>query len=292
MAIAHKIDLLLCRLRSLKRTSLDGEGMRYLHLSSGVVRAVVTGSGRETVLLSPDPPCTLEHYRSLIALLSPTYRVVAFESPGFGMSMPSSSYDYGLKSGALLIRDVLDATETPSAVLALPCVAGLHALRFAFEFPGRVRAMVVIQSADWGGMLSWVRKIDPFSVMTTPILGQFVSSVAKGIVQKTWFGIAEPDGQASLDYFEQSRKYCRHFCLASALQALRGDDPFLGRKISAPSAILWGEKDRSHSRSDPLAISRYFNEAQLHVVAAGHFPEMTSPERLKSVVDGLINNTL
>ncbi|HEY9839409.1 MAG: alpha/beta fold hydrolase [Candidatus Sericytochromatia bacterium] len=258
-------------------------------LGSGQIRLHVSGQGRHTVLLCPDPPNGLEHYTGLIGLLAPEYRVIAFEAPGFGYSVPALSFDYTISAGARLIGEVLDHTRTDEAILALPCVAGLHALAFALDHPERVTGLLAIQTPDWEQLLKWKKRTDSNQLMALPHLGQLVLGLAGEPIQQIWYKIAEPDTarRAELIRIQRQRRGCL-FCLASALQALKGPDPFAGRQLALPAAILWGGADKSHRRTPADTIARYLTDPVLtSLPAAGHFPELTEPARFQAALADL-----
>jgi pimeloyl-ACP methyl ester carboxylesterase len=285
MSLKHAVDYTICKAqKKLKRLPVLAM-CKTLSLKSGQIRVCVKGSGKTTVLLCPDPPCTLEHYQPLIDILAQDYRVVAFEGPGFGGSAPSYSYDYSLNAGASLIDEVLQATATSNVILCLPCVSGLYALNFAFVHPKRVKAVVAIQTADWHDMLLWMNRIDPFRLIRTPVIGQVFSATLPGWLKSHWYGIAEPDSTKCGRYKIASHQHACHFCLASVLQVFKGPDPFSDKILKVPSAILWGKKDRSHRPTPPLSAGKYLQDPALSLVPdAGHFPEMTAPEQLREII--------
>ena len=62
-------------------------------------------------------------------------------------------------------------------------------------------------------------------------------------------------------------------------------DPFAGRKLTCPSALVWGAADRSHRPTPPASFAGYLDAPKLLVAErAGHFPELTSPALLAEAV--------
>lgn len=75
--------------RKTQEKSLRAENMKLLATQAGLLRVLDTGGPKNPLLIVPDGPCVIEHYADLIDLLSPDFRVVCFDLPGFGFSYPS-----------------------------------------------------------------------------------------------------------------------------------------------------------------------------------------------------------
>ena len=102
--LAAKLDHLL--VRRLHR------GMRKRLLTPfGAINIFDTGGAGACVVMTPDGPNLIEHYEAIIARLSPEFRVVLFDMPGFGHSTPAASYQHRLDQGAALIHAVLERLE-------------------------------------------------------------------------------------------------------------------------------------------------------------------------------------
>ncbi len=70
--------------------------MKLLATQGGLIRVLDTGGHKHPLLIVPDGPCVIEHYADLIDLLSPDFRVVCLDLPGFGFSYPSLKYDFSV----------------------------------------------------------------------------------------------------------------------------------------------------------------------------------------------------
>ncbi len=78
----------------------NGLRTTFVETSAGRVRVHDSGSTKPCVVMAPDGPNTIEHYARLIELLSPALRVVCFDMPGFGYSIPAPRYSHALDEGA------------------------------------------------------------------------------------------------------------------------------------------------------------------------------------------------
>ena len=105
--------------------------MHTLMTAVGAVRVFDTQSSEPCVVFVPDGPNVIEHYAALFNLLSQQLRVVCFDMPGFGFSLPEPTYTHSLDQGARAVIGVLDALDIERATLAFSCANGFYALRAA-----------------------------------------------------------------------------------------------------------------------------------------------------------------
>ena len=99
----------------------------------------------------------IEHYERLIPLLTPYLRVVCFDMPGFGFSLPSASYTHSLDQGAATVLAVLDALQIERATLAFSCANGFYALRAAKLAPHRINSLFLSQTPSLAAMHQWAQ---------------------------------------------------------------------------------------------------------------------------------------
>jgi pimeloyl-ACP methyl ester carboxylesterase len=91
--------------------------VRIVESATGSIRVLDTGaSGKPCVLVVPDGPNVIEHDEHLSALPVRDCRLVCFDMPGFGLSLPSSSYRHSLDQGARAVLEL--PSRHPGAVTA------------------------------------------------------------------------------------------------------------------------------------------------------------------------------
>jgi pimeloyl-ACP methyl ester carboxylesterase len=268
---------------------VPGFDTRLLVTPVGRLRAVVAGPKRgDTIVFSMDPPISLEHEAPTIALLAREHRVVAFEAPGFGFSKVSPSFSFSLEDFAASFAHVMDATDTGSAILCSPCFNNLPALGFALDHPSRVRGFVGIQAPSWTDATKWAKRMDPARLLMTPVLGQLLTWAFSRPLQEAWLRIAEPDVESRARHVATARTLHDRgalYCLASGVQATKRSDPFAGKKLDGPAALVWGAADKSHKPTAPDSFAQYLVNPKIAVAqSAGHFPELTAPDLLVEAV--------
>ena len=186
-----------------------------------------------------------------------------------------------------MLLEVLDQLGVERAVLALSCVAGLASVAAAVERPERVAGVVGVQSADFAGALAWSQRVDRRGWVRTPVLGQMLVRWNRRPLAHQWYRAAsgdprwvEPFAGKALRAYDQGAYYS----LASALQNLsRLDaDRVLGTVEAMPAVAIWGQRDRTHRRTDRSALARYLPRLTVvEIDEAGHFPELEAEERFR-----------
>ena len=105
----------------------------------------VYGSGPTTIVLLPSSPIIhARQWKAQIHYLSRSYRVIAYDGRGNGRSdRPTDPTSYDDDRVARDVVAVLDATETPAAVLVGQCGDGVwRSIRLAASDPDRVLGIV------------------------------------------------------------------------------------------------------------------------------------------------------
>ncbi|MET5020835.1 alpha/beta hydrolase, partial [Burkholderia pseudomallei] len=71
-------------------------------------------SARPTIVLVCDPPSVVEHFDPLISHVAPHARIVCFEPPGFGFSVPNRHITFSVDDYRAAIEAMLaDLNEGP-----------------------------------------------------------------------------------------------------------------------------------------------------------------------------------
>lgn len=286
--ISGQIDSLLARFSARPNLLDRGHGLKTHMVSTpvGAVRVSDTGTEKPCVVIVPDGPNVIEHYQELIEILSPSLRVVCFDMPGFGHSLPSGSYTHSLDQGARAVLGVLDSLNIESASLAFSCANGLYAIRAAYLAPQRIRSLVLAQTPSLASMHAWT-KVIPWP-LPVPVIGQFVAWLARKNFARIWYPRAlprstdaEPFTQKAMNAFATGS--C--FCLAGVVQGLCREHSNALKQISTPCTMVWGDQDRSHRKTDPKSVLSSVPKANIvYFEDCGHFPDIEQPKRYAALL--------
>ncbi len=253
-----------------------------LNTPVGVVRVFDSRSSKSCVVFVPDVPNVIEHYGALFSLLSQQLRVICFDMPGFGFSLPEPTYAHSLDQGAGAIIGVMDALEIERATLAFSCANGFYALRTAQLAPHRIAGLFLSQTPSLQAMHAWADRVIPWPIRV-PVIGQTVAWLARHKAAHAWYDIAlpkttdrEPYRRAAHDALSSGG--C--FCLAGVVQGLARESPAALDDIAAPCTMIWGAKDRSHRHTRAESLLDCVPKAEIiRFEDCGHFPDLEQSER-------------
>ena len=286
---AKWIDLLRMRIgrsQSVEQ-AITRPDISFLQTPAGPIRIRDSGGQSPSVVFACDGPNVLEHYDAVFELLSPSYRLICLELPGFGFSWPNSSFDFSLQQYVNITAHAILKLCAWPATLMFPCAWSYVAFQLATEQPSLVDRLIVSQCPHWEEEMSWSRYIDTNGLIGTPVIGQLFLAVAPQTLSDRWYKNALPPGRPTNDFAEPARKVLSSggiFCLASLTQAwAHVRNPSF--KVTQPAVVMWGGADRTHRRSNPNSVLEYLERGKIMVFSeAGHFPELEDPERLKSLL--------
>lgn len=262
--------------------ALSSPLIRFVETAAGAIRVLDSGSTGPCMVFVPDEPNVIEHYEALTSLLAREHRVVCFDMPGFGFSLPSASYDHSLDQGARAVLAVLDSLGIKVATLAFSCVNGFYALRTAQLAPERVSSLFLSQTPSLQAMDAWTDRVIPW-VLKIPVVGQVAAWLSRHKAAHTWYDFALPR-TTDRELFRRpsrnalSRGAC--FCLAGVIQGLAREPKASLDGVTTPCTMVWGPMDRSHRGTDPQSLLDCVPRAEIvRFEDCGHFPDLEQPER-------------
>ncbi len=270
-------------------------GYHLLELEHHFIRYRKAGTGKHHLVFAADPPVTLECYDQLIQQLSPHYRISVFELPGFGYSFPKSGFDFSFDQCVDDLAALLSHWRSGPYVLAFPCASAFFALALAQRAPHLVSHVVMMQVPDWQQEQHWKQRLDPKSLLQTPVLGQLLLKTSSDKIAHAWLAYASN----SAPFTHQAQSLVSHqlrhggcYCLASALQnSLPVQPPQLGL-LSQPGMLVYGDQDRSHRKTDFNSIRHYSEYIQIQrITGAGHFPELENPSLFAGLIDAFLQRS-
>ena len=249
---------------------------------AGKIRVRDTGGAGPALVMVPDGPCVIEHYEVLIAALTPQFRVVCFDMPGFGFSYPRMRYDFGLEKGSDVVIAVLDALAIERATLSFSCANGFYAIAAVKKRPDRISRLILAQTPSQDAMRQWVECNIPKPIRI-PFVGQATGMAMTRKLASNWFHRALPRKSPSKELFQsQAISAIRAggcFCLASTVQGLlkSGDNKLSNTDI--PVTMVWGNRDHSHRSTNFESLREDIPQCEFREFdGCGHFPNLEKPQ--------------
>ena len=120
-----------------------GPGTSFLSTRSGEVHILDVGEGEVILLIHGSTGSIADWQEKIVERLAGSYRVVAFDSYGFGLSERNDSFEYGHALWTQQAIDVLDALEIEQAVVVGHSAGAMTAVLLAADHPERFRGVVL-----------------------------------------------------------------------------------------------------------------------------------------------------
>jgi pimeloyl-ACP methyl ester carboxylesterase len=136
-----------------------GPGTSFLTTRSSEVHIHDVGEGEAILLIHGSTGSIADWQGEIVERLAGSYRVVAFDSYGFGLSERNDFFDYGHALWTQQAIDVLDALEIEQAVVVGHSAGAMTAVLLAADHPERFRGVVLTGhgfSADPAQMLPFL----------------------------------------------------------------------------------------------------------------------------------------
>ena len=247
--------------------------------SAGHTLHYLDGGKGETLVLLHGIFAEKDHWVDFARPLTPRYRVLAPDLPGFGDSTRLPNQDYSYAEQVEHLKDFLDQLGVKRAHLGGSSMGGTIAALFAMRYPERVASVALI-GAPHGLRTPQPSEMDP---MVDAGQSPLIVTDAAGF---------EP----MLDFVFAQRPFLPypilHAAKADALRnaasnqriwnAQRKDryllDAHIG-ELKQPTLVLWGEKDRLFDVSGTAPLQKRLGQAQVQVLpGVGHLPMMESPK--------------
>jgi haloalkane dehalogenase len=263
-------------------------------------RVLDAGAGR-TVLMLHGNPDNADEWGPLIARLSPHFRCVAPDFPGYGQSPePPASFTYSLEQQVQFVDAMLKIVGvTDPVILVVHDTGGMVGTAWAAANAARLRGMVVTNTVAFEGF-PWFRVArqwgDPsFLGRVRASLGMAVLGLRRGVVFKRVFASQCPQLDA-----EQLQRFATSFAMnreakRTTLRQFRQfmrpgffrDFGAMRERIlaAAPVRVLWGDNDRFI----PVRFAHSFGAGQVTILPnAGHWVALTDPEALAREVLAIV----
>jgi len=272
------------------------DGIAFMDLGSAHIRYRIVGTGKQTLVFETDPPIVIEHYDELISLLKDDYRIVVFEPPGFGFSLPSMTLKYDIDSMICLTEKFLNQLSLGPYLLVAPCVTAFGAVALAQKRPDLISHLILSQVPSWEQMLKWKVGRDPKGLLGTPVISQLLLQFLKRKRTPNWLekALGNESLLAPFNHIAQvAYSQGATFNLASAFQQfLKGPNPITGKTLQ-PTLIVWGDLDKSHCETCKHSSLELATSANvIHIPEAGHFPELETPKIFVTHLNSFYRETL
>ncbi len=215
----------------------------------------------------------------LVTGLKHAHEVIAVDLPGFAGSARVPAPD-SLGGYAKVVLDLLDRLGVSRFALLGFSMGGMIAQQAALDFPGRIDKLVLYGSAAVGNL---PHRFESWEASIARIEREGVEPTADKTVA-TWFaeGTSHP-------FYAACREACRGAYAPSCITVMRAMQQWsnmdrLG-KITMPTLVIVGDKDRSTRVSDSIVLWEGIPGAELCVMPrCAHGVHMEKPDLFNNIL--------
>jgi pimeloyl-ACP methyl ester carboxylesterase len=231
---------------------------------------------------------SLHSWDELAAALETEFRVIRLDLPGFGLTGPDPTGDYSDTRSGLALAALLDALGVARAHVVGSSMGGRIAWRFAADHPARVDRLVLMAP---DGFASPGRGYGP-GPRPGLLLRLLPFTLPKRLVRRAMAPAYADPGALTEALTERYHAMLvapgvRPAILARLEQSvLLPPEPFLAR-ITAPTLLLWGERDALVPVTHAADYLRALPDAQSVILPGiGHVPMEEAPAETAAALRG------
>lgn len=249
------------------------------------------------------------NWTDFAALLAGTVRGTAIDLPGYGRSDPAPGGDYSIRSQARYVAAHIESGGADPVHLVGNSMGGLISVEVAATRPDLVRTLTLVSPAmpfyrpvsgsdprlalmALPGVSRMIERrmadVDP-QVRAQAVIDLVFADASRVPPRRLAEQVDEVRERAGLPWAEDAFARSLRALIASFLRP-GADNPWrLARRISAPTVVVWGEKDKLVNVRLAPRVSAAIPGAGLLVLAGvGHTAQLEAPEPTARAALGLI----
>lgn len=280
-----------------RSVTLHGQVLSYLDSGPARPGSATPAPGTQTVLFVHGLMSSAATWAGQVARLAPRHRGIAPDLFGHGQSDKPVG-DYSLSAHAASLRDLLDALDIRSVTMVGHSLGGGIALQFAYLFPDRVAALVLVSSGGLGRELNLLLRAAtlPGSELVLPVVASGWLHDIGDTVLKVWSGVGLPAISPSSEEAWQSLRsladgHTRRAFLASSRSVIDAGGQTVNAQnrlasfASRSSMLIWGKRDRMIPATHLDNARRELPASRIELFdRSGHFPHADEPDRFARVL--------
>lgn len=269
---------------------------RWIDLEGNCVHYVDEGRGPTLLLLHGNPTWSFL-YRTIIRRLRDSFRCVAVDYPGFGLSTAAEGYGFTPREHSKVIESFALALDLKDIILMVQDWGGPIGLGFAGRNPDRVRALVVGNTFAWP--VNGNPKFERFSgLMGGPVGRFFIRNFNAFVNVMIPLGVSRSLSRREMRAYRApfptrasrvpTAIFPRH--IIASQDYVAEVEANLSRLREKPTLIVWGAKDRAFREPERQRVERLFHDRRTVILEnARHFIQEDEPERIAAEIRAFVS---
>lgn len=271
---------------------------RYFTINDQQLHYIDEGHGGTLLFVHGTPSWSFD-FRNVIKELKASFRCIAIDHIGFGLSDKPADYDYSTQNHSKTLEKFILEKDLQDITLIVHDFGGPIALQFALRHPDKVTHLVILNS--W----LWSSKNDPDYVRMTrvlknpllPFLYRYLNLSPRYILPAS-FGEHKLPKSLLPQYTRPFGKPVERNGPLAFARSLLHDQPWfqsLWEQVdilsSKPTLLIWGMKD-------PVIPPGYMEKFKagfpivhtLELERSGHFPQEEEPGKVAEAIRSFIRD--
>ena len=270
---------------------------RFLKINGNLLHYIDEGSGQILLFVHGTPSWSFE-FRRIIKLLRASYRCIAVDHVGFGLSNKPENYDYSTLNHSKVLEQFMITMQLKDVILLLHDFGGPIGFNYALKRPENIRKIIILNSwlfstkddPDFRRLSKFLRS------PAMPFLYTYLNFSVRFLLPRS-FGNHRPNQKILAQYGWPSReRSARLGALAFARSLVHDQDWFdsLWHKRDLLTGInvllIWGIKDKLVKPNVLEKLKDGFPHAKvLTLPTAGHFPQEEQPQEVATAIRDFID---
>ena len=261
------------------------QSINILRIKSGKISYRDLGNG-ETLFLLHGLAGSSESWKYQFSKFSPSYRVVAWDAPGYG---GSDALPPNINSFSSALKDLFDNLKLPKVTLLGHSMGGIIAANFAAKNPNRIKCLLLSCTHTGHGIS---KGLDLKKNYKTRIKSLMTGSRRKYGEECAKRILAANANASTIKFVEAIASQTRLEGLEAAARIIQETDNSKQLKsLNIPVTIISGEKDPVVSTKKTSTLLKLVPQAR-HVVIpkVGHAPYIEDTNSFNEVINSVLRN--
>lgn len=287
MASLVRLDIPVTKLKA----KYTNDHSKFIDIDGLSVHYQDEGTGLPIILLH-GAASSLQTWYGWANKLSPHYRVIRLDLPGYGLTGPNAGKDYSMRWYANFLDAFMKKMSIKSCYLAGNSLGGHIAVDFSVEHKDLVKKLILISSGgyplDESGILAVKMARNP---LLRPLVRYATPRFFVAMNIKQVYGDKERIADEVIDrYYELLLREGNRETFIMMENNKSEDSSAKIREVHIPTLILWGSRDKSVPVKFADIFHRDIQGSRLIVYDnVGHVPQEEIPEKTASDVLSFLN---
>lgn len=261
---------------------------QYFPINNQKLHFIDEGKG-ETILFVHGTPSWSFDFRNIIKHFKKTYRCVALDHIGFGLSDKPKNYDYSIQNHCKTLTQFIENKKLENIILVVHDFGGPIGLNFTIKNPEKIKGLIVLNSWLWSSENDpdFIKMKKILKSPLLPFLYRYLNFSPRFILPSS-FGEKKLSNTLKRQYTKAfANKNERFGALAFAHSLLNDQNWFeqLWQQKNAisqkPTLFVWGMKDPVIKPHLLQKFENGFNNSMtIKLENCGHFPQEESPKEM------------